>query len=598
MGFDAHSELRISPEGKPKRILYCAPTDLQFRRWMADVTRIPGCEVIGERYPPLTYYRGVSMRWVQEITPQGAMERLGSFYANILLLDLRWAPEPDRPSAGITQARELLHLLDQVDDLEARYGFHRIVALVSGRNDTEIDQLMVELGGYGIQHVIRQRSTHEDQIPTEDEAIQFAQQVLDHTTDLLEAPRRRRTALCLAGGGITGIYYELGALKCLDDCLVQEPGEIPRINDFDMYFGISAGAVNSGILTAGYSVEEFMAAVAGIEGGRIPYFDLNLLQFQHLDIRGMRRRIQALLRSTWKTLRRAAAGDKRPHLDEVLIRYSDLLGPPFHGRRYEQILARLLTVNGATNDFRKLPRSLYIGASDHDLKRHVLFGSESQQDVPISKAIQASLSIHPVFSPAKIQGRYYEDGAVTRTSNFFEAIRRGASLVFVFDPFLPHVSQDAGYNDSRGILYNIDQEIRTLSYTRYENIRNWVLRKHPDVSSYTFVPSNRLRHLLSYNPMDHRTYMEIWKGAYLSTFRRIQKLHHRMKGDLEAHNIEMDLDRAREVRDRLQSSKKTTLNDFFPDGKIEIRQPPLAQHQPQQHYESPSSVMLSAWKEE
>jgi hypothetical protein len=49
------------------------------------------------------------------------------------------------------------------------------------------------------------------------------------------------------------------------------------------------------------------------------------------------------------------------------------------------------------------------------------------------------------------------------------------------------------------MLCNIDQDIRTISYTsstsytRYETTRNWVLRQHPEVSSYTFVPANRSR---------------------------------------------------------------------------------------------------------
>ena len=41
------------------------------------------------------------------------------------------------------------------------------------------------------------------------------------------------------------------------------------MNSFDMYFGISAGAVVTGVIAMGYSVDEFMAALAGVPGGRI-----------------------------------------------------------------------------------------------------------------------------------------------------------------------------------------------------------------------------------------------------------------------------------------------------------------------------------------
>ena len=43
---------------------------------------------------------------------------------------------------------------------------------------------------------------------------------------------------------------------------------------------------------------------------------------------------------------------------------------------------------------------------------------------------------------------------------------------------------------------------------------------------YTFLPANRLRKVLSVNPMDHRPYLSIWRGAYLSTLQRIHLLRH------------------------------------------------------------------------
>ena len=55
-------------------------------------------------------------------------------------------------------------------------------------------------------------------------------------------------ALCASGGGITGLYFELGALKCFEDCC--SPG---TLNDLDLYFGISAGGVVTGMLANGYT---------------------------------------------------------------------------------------------------------------------------------------------------------------------------------------------------------------------------------------------------------------------------------------------------------------------------------------------------------
>jgi hypothetical protein len=234
------------------------------------------------------------------------------------------------------------------------------------------------------------------------------------------------------------------------------------------------------------------------------------------------------------------------------------------------MLRRILELSGSGNDFRKLPIELYVGASDQDARSHVLFGSEGYDHVPISKAIQASLSVNPAFSSVPIDGRYYEDGAITRTSNFVEAIKRDATLVITLDPFVPYVSKLPGLAHRRGVLYNIDQDIRTISFTRFERARAGALRKNPEVSSYTFLPSNTLRRLLSTNPMDHRPYLEIWRGAYLSALQRIEQLCHRLRGDLAQQGMHLDTALAELVAEQLRSTRKLCFEDFFPDRQVEI----------------------------
>ena len=154
-------------------------------------------------------------------------------------------------------------------------------------------------------------------------------------------------------------------------------------------------------------------------------------------------------------------------------------------------------------------------------------------------------------------------------------MRRGATLIFVLDPFLPYVARTPGFNNRRGVLYNLDQDIRTISYTRYETTRSSVLRAHPDVSTYTFLPANRQRRLISHNPMDHRPYLEIWRGAYLSTLNRLHHLRHRLEGDLAQHGVQLDLERAEAVGSRLEASQTLRFEDFFPDGVVRIRRPPM-----------------------
>ena len=70
--------------------------------------------------------------------------------------------------------------------------------------------------------------------------------------------KRGKTALVLAGGGLTGVVYEVGALRAIDDLLVDR-----TVNDFDIYVGTSAGAVVTSLLANGVSPEDMIQTFRG-----------------------------------------------------------------------------------------------------------------------------------------------------------------------------------------------------------------------------------------------------------------------------------------------------------------------------------------------
>ena len=70
--------------------------------------------------------------------------------------------------------------------------------------------------------------------------------------------RRGKTALVLAGGGVTGGVYEVGALRAIDDLLVDR-----SVNDFDIYVGTSAGALVTSLLANGVSPEDMLQVFRG-----------------------------------------------------------------------------------------------------------------------------------------------------------------------------------------------------------------------------------------------------------------------------------------------------------------------------------------------
>ena len=556
---------QYEPGSTRKRVLYVGSGLQCFESLVNDMSAAPATERVRSEIYPVLRARGHEVEFVPVWDTLGATDTLRSAYVNLLLVDLRWCENFENRVAEI---RQLLEALDHAEDVEQRYGFHRIVVLVSGPDTSRLDDLIVELGAVGVRYVLRQ-DFHED-VPAWSTDEVFAERVLRCAVELTSSRRIGKTAICASGGGITGIYYEMGVLKCLDDCLTN-----CGVNDFDMMFGISAGAVVTSLLSVGYTPDELIAGIAGAAGGRVPPLSLSLLRLSHFNHQDIRWRMTSAaktgLRAFWETLR----GRGEDTAEKLFLEYTSLVGAPFHSSEFEVILRRILQMAGSTNDFRKLPLELFIGASDQDARSHVLFGSQGYDHVPISKAVQASLSVNPAFSSVPIEGRYYEDGAITRTSNFVEAIQRDATLVFTLDPFVPYVSKLPGVAHRRGVLYNIDQDIRTISFTRFERARNSTLRKNPEVSSYTFLPSNTLRRLLSTNPMDHRPYLEIWRGSYLSALQRIDQLCHRLRGDLAEQGMHLDTGLAEVVAEQLRTTNKLCFEDFFPDRQVDIEQRPF-----------------------
>src|SRR5438270_13505800 len=69
---------------------------------------------------------------------------------------------------------------------------------------------------------------------------------------------RDRAALVLASGGITGLAFEVGALRALDQVLIGR-----TVNDFDIYVGTSAGAIVATYVAAGVASLDLTQALAG-----------------------------------------------------------------------------------------------------------------------------------------------------------------------------------------------------------------------------------------------------------------------------------------------------------------------------------------------
>src|SRR5262249_47899055 len=104
-------------------------------------------------------------------------------------------------------------------------------------------------------------------------------------SDLTTRKRNPRIALVLAGGAISGGGFKLGGLKAFDDFLVNR-----KTTDFDIYVGLSAGALLAAPLASGVTPPERLASPEGsaeefTQFGALDFYQLNYREFAEKPMR-------------------------------------------------------------------------------------------------------------------------------------------------------------------------------------------------------------------------------------------------------------------------------------------------------------------------
>ena len=280
-----------------------------------------------------------------------------------------------------------------------------------------------------------------------------------------------KVALCLAGGGIEGMFWEIGVLRALDSRL---KGALPNV---DIISGISAGAVVGAFLANGVRPYEIANALYGRPSRVDPItrgmlFDPNISELS--------RRIISSVGDFWK-----GRWITRPFDSAMRVTPTAM----FSGEKLRGYLEYEFTKPGMKNDFRALEKKLYVGATDQDEGSHVSFGTPGMDDVPISSAIRASCAMTPYYNPEQIGDRYYVDGIFTRTIDIDIAIANGATLIICVDPLRPVQSMEAGYVSGRGGVFNTVQSVKSMIRTRLGEMITKAEETNPNISVYVFSPT-------------------------------------------------------------------------------------------------------------
>src|SRR5688572_18754018 len=260
--------------------------------------------------------------------------------------------------------------------------------------------------------------------------------ILDRAVGLWQSrgvgrPKPRRCALALAGGGVVGGMYQVGALAALEE-------RLEGSCDFEIYVGCSAGSVVASILANGVPASEIY---------RIVDQDLSdPLNFRRNAVYSgdaFRQACGRFGRLMWAVGKNAMTG-LRTSIPDMLARAErDLPAGFFSLVALERWMREMFAARNLSNAFATLPHTLLIPAIDLDRAERVVFGQGELRGVPVSQAIAASSAIPGFFEPYTLDGRDYVDGGVGFCGHADLAVEAGAETVLVINPLVPSLLDGA-----------------------------------------------------------------------------------------------------------------------------------------------------------
>jgi len=254
-------------------------------------------------------------------------------------------------------------------------------------------------------------------------------------------PRKRdhspKIGLAIAGGGPVGAIYELGALRAIDEAL-----EGVRLHHLDIYVGISAGSFIVASLANHISTSDICRTLVGHPGAE---YQLKPEDFFRPDYRQYLETAKRLPSVLTENLTRIIRDPYHSTITAIFDSMGRCLPAGlFDSEAIELFLRNIFEADGRTNDFAKLDSRLYVVAVNLDTGDAVRFGDPDHSDVPISKAVQASAALPALYSPVRIKGGYYVDGALRRTLHASAALDEGVDLLIGINPLVPFSSGEDG----------------------------------------------------------------------------------------------------------------------------------------------------------
>jgi predicted acylesterase/phospholipase RssA len=371
--------------------------------------------------------------------------------------------------------------------------------------------------------------------------------------------RGAKIGLAIAGGGPIGGMYELGALRALDEAL--DGLDLTRL---DCYIGVSSGAFLAAGLANRIDTAQMCRIFITGDSDDVQFRPQTFLRpalFEYL------RRAASLPRLTldwWRSMLPGSNGANEAHWSDLVARFGGLIPTGlFDNAEVERFLRGVFTRRGRSNDFRELERTLYVVAVDLDSGEAVRFGDVGWDDVPISKAVQASAALPGLYPPVEIldksgRARHFVDGALRRTMHASVLLERGVDLLIGINPLVPFNSssnEDDGGIEHRlaegGLPAVLSQTFRTLLQSRMQAGLARYTQQYPDVDQLVFEPNAGDGELFFANAFGFAARRRVCELAYRNTLADLRARRDTLRPMLAAHGITL--------RDEVLDDERRTL---------------------------------------
>ena len=288
---------------------------------------------------------------------------------------------------------------------------------------------------------------------------------------------RPRHALALAGGGVIGGMYEVGAVSALEEHVGGGSG-------FHVYIGCSAGSVVAALLASGIPASEIF---------RVVDQDLDdSLNFRRNAVYAsdsFRHAAGRFGRLLWAVGKGAVRGWRGSVPDMLAHAEPDLPAGFFSLAALERFMREAFEKRGLGNSFEALERTLLIPAIDLERAQRVVFGQGELREVAISEAVAASSAIPGFFEPYAINGRDYVDGGVGFSGHADLAAEAGASVVVVINPLVPNYQGGVTPLRNRGLYAIMEQAGRIYSQNLLQLGLATLRMKYPRTEFFLIQPS-------------------------------------------------------------------------------------------------------------